>query len=349
MMAACNSDNKKAIEEKPLNLVIFIGDGMGVTQVYSAMTRSGFNMTFPTFPVTGFSITRSADNYITDSAAGGSALSTGVKTRNGMLGLAPDSTLVPNLMEIAKVAGLSTGVVSTSYVTHATPAAFVAHDTLRNNYEDIAKWFLKGTADVFIGGGLNHFTVRKDSADLTVDLREAGYEVVYTLDEMNSSASMKLAGLMDKGHMPYIEEGRDPQFLADATAKAIEILSKNTKGFVLMVEGSQIDFACHDNNMSRSVDETLDMDRAVKVAYDYAASNENTLIVVTADHETGGMSITGGSIDEKNVSGEFSTGGHTPVMVPVFAYGPGATAFSGVRENIELFDNFITLLKLGDR
>lgn len=333
--------------KKPKNLIIFIGDGMGVAQVYSAMTQSGLDMTFPAFPVTGFSITYSANRYITDSAAGGTALSTGEKTDNGMIGVRPDSTVIPNLMEAAKATGLSTGVISTSTVTHATPASFIAHDASRGSYEDIAKWFLKGTADVFIGGGVNHFRVRNDSADLTIDLKKLGYDVVYTMNDLKKSGSSKIAGLMAEGDMPYIDTGRDPQYLADATARAIEVLSRNKKGFVLMVEGSQIDWACHDNNMKRSVDETLDMDRAVKVAYEYARKNGNTLIVVTADHETGGMTITGGDVAEKTVSGTFSTKGHTGVMVPVFAYGPGSEAFAGVHDNTEIGNNFRKILSIG--
>jgi alkaline phosphatase len=335
-----------ADKKKPKNLIIFIGDGMGVAQVYASMTSSGFTMTFPAFPVTGFSMTYSANGYITDSAAGGTAMSTGEKTNNGMLAMRPDSTVLQTIMEIAKSAGLSTGVLSTSAVTHATPASFIAHDASRGSYEEIARWFLKGTADVFIGGGVNYFKSRKDSADLTIDLKKLGYDVVYNLADLNKSSSPRIAGLMADGDMPYIDTGRDPAYLASATAKAIEVLSRNKKGFVLMVEGSQIDWACHDNNLKRSVEETLDMDRAVKVAFEYAQKNGNTLIVVTADHETGGLTITGGDVQDKTVSGSFSTNGHTADMVPVFAFGPGAGAFTGVQQNTELFEDFLRLLSL---
>ena len=340
-LTAAGSDNRK-----PKNLIIFIGDGMGVAQVYAGMTTSGFTMTFPAFPVTGFSITYSANSYITDSAAGGTAISAGEKTNNGMLAMRPDSTLLQTIMEMAKSAGLSAGVISTSAVTHATPASFIAHDASRGSYEDIARWFLKGTADVFIGGGANYFRSRKDSADLTADLQKLGYDVVYNLPDLKKSSSPRIAGLMAEGDMPYIDTGRDPEFLAAATAKAIEVLSRNKNGFVLMVEGSQIDWACHDKNLKRSIEETLDMDRAAKVAYDYARKNGNTLIVVTADHETGGLTLTGGDVEDQTVTGSFSTNGHTGVMVPVFSYGPGAASFTGVQENTELFNDFVRLLSL---
>jgi len=336
----------KKEKEKPVNLIIFIGDGMGTEQVYAGMTFSGYSMTFPAFPVTGFSITYSADRYITDSAAGGTAISTGEKTNNGMIAVRPDSTELTTIFELAKANGMSTGTVCTSPVTHATPASFIAHDKSRSDYNAIAVDYLKGTADVFIGGGKDHFTGRKDGKDLTADLKAMGYEVVYTLDDLRKATSPRLAGLLAGVDMPSIAGGRDAEYLAVATAKAIEVLSKNPKGFVLMVEGSQIDYAGHDNNTDNIIKEVIDMDRAVTVAYEYARKSKNTLIVVTADHETGGMTITGGNVQNKEVKASFSTKGHTGVMVPVFAFGPGSGAFAGVQQNTELFDDFVNLLSL---
>jgi len=340
-LTAAGSDRKK-----PKNLILFIGDGMGVAQVYSGMTSSGFTMTFPAFPVTGFSITFSSNRYITDSAAGATAISTGEKTDNGMIAVRPDGTKLTTIMETAKSKGMSSGVVCTSQVTNATPAAFIAHDASRGSYEDIADWFLKGTADVFIGGGKDHFTNRSDSADLTVALKKMGYDVVYTLSDMQKSPSKKLAGLLADQGLPSIKEGRDTSFLSTATSKAIEILSRNPNGFILMVEGSEIDWAAHDNDFEGVVNETLDMDRAVNVAYEFAKKSKNTLIVVTADHETGGLSLTDGDITEKKASGTFSTKGHTGIMVPVFAFGPGSDVFSGVQQNTELYWDFVRLLSL---
>lgn len=336
----------KIEKERPVNLIIFIGDGMGVDQVYASMTRSGFKMTFPAFPVTGFSITGSANRYITDSAAASTAMATGVKTNNGMIAASVEGEELPTVMEMARTKGMSAGVIATSQITHATPAGFVAHEGARSDYFDIAKDFLKGTADVFIGGGKNHFVNRRDSADLTVELKKMGYDVVFNMEDLRKSSSVKIAGLMADIAMPSIAGGRDTNFLAQATLKAIEVLSSNPKGFILMVEGSQIDWAGHDNSLEGIINETLDMDRAVKVAYEFAKKTANTLIVVTADHETGGMTITGGNIEKREVTASFSTKGHTAVMVPVFAFGPGAGAFAGVQQNTELFDDFVNLLYL---
>ncbi len=342
------------VRQKPTSLIIFIGDGMGVPHVYAAMTVSGDEMTFPFFPVTGFSRTHSLNKYSTDSAAGGTALATGEKTNNRMIAMRPDSTDLVTLLEYAKSSGKSTGIVCTSSLTDATPATFMSHTPLRYNYRKIAQQYPDGAADIFIGGGRDYFTVVIDSSgktnesdDVVRKLADKGYAVVYTLEDFVNSESERIAGLMSPGDMPMLSEGRDPHYLASATRKAIEVLSRNRKGFVLMVEGSEIDHAAHGNDTKMVTEEVLDMDRAVAVAYEYAKTKGNTLIVVTADHETGGMSISGGDLTKREVTGAFSITGHSGIMVPVFAYGPGASAFTGVHENAELFHNFYRLLALG--
>jgi alkaline phosphatase len=327
------------------NIILFIGDGMGPTQVYAAMTVSSSKLHLEEFPYTGFSKTYSSNNYITDSAAGGTAIAAGVKTKNGMIGVNPDSTVVQSIMEIAKKNGLSTGVISTTAITHATPASFVAHNAGRGNYEDIAKDFMNNTIDVFIGGGVDHFKNRKDSVDLTLQLEEDGYDVVYTIEEMKNSSSGKLAGLLAPVDMPTVSAGRG-NMLVDATEKAIEILSRNKKGFILMVEGSMIDFGGHANDIDYSDSELLDLDKAIGVALNYARTSGNTTVVVTADHETGVLTLTGGSMTDHTVKASFSVKGHTAVMVPVFSYGPGAEKFTGIHENTFFFGEFINLLKL---
>jgi len=340
-----NSSEQKRAKGSPRNIILFIGDGMGDAQIYAGMTRSDHPFSLEKFPYSGFCKTYSADNYITDSAAGGTAIACGTKTNNGMIGVAPDSTIVNSIMELAHKNGLATGVVSTSAVTHATPASFVAHNSGRGNYEEIAEDFLNGTLDLFIGGGENHFRSRKDSVDLTVKLAEQGFMVVYTIDELKRSDSKKLAGLLSKEQMPAAAEGRNDA-LEEMTRKAIETLSKNKNGFVLMVEGSMIDWAGHEQNLDYIVSEMIDLDKAIGVALEYASAEDNTLVIVTADHETGGLTLTGGSIKEHKVEAKFSGGDHTAIMVPVFSYGPGAEKFSGIHENTFFLGEFLSLLKI---
>jgi alkaline phosphatase len=233
LISGCfNHAGKKT--DAPKNIIIFIGDGMGVGQLYAGMTVHGQRFNIEDFPYAGFIKTYSADNYVTDSGAAGTAIACGVKTNNGMIGVTPDGAPVSSITETANKNGLATGVVSTCVVTHATPASFVAHNARRSNAEEIASDFLKGTIDVFIGGGENHFRNRRDGQDLAIGLKEQGFDVVYTMDDLKKSTSAKIAGLLAKGDMPKAHEGRQGM-LKDMTLKAIETLSKNPKGFVLMV------------------------------------------------------------------------------------------------------------------
>jgi len=309
------------------------------------MTVSARPFSLERFPYTGLSKTYSADNYITDSAAGGTAISSGIKTNNGMIGVRPDSTAVSSIIEIAHKNGFATGLVSTSAITHATPASFVAHNSGRGNYEDIAKDFLNGTLDLFIGGGEDHFRTRIDGADLTTGLKAQGFDVVYNLEELKSSKSDKIAGLLAKVHMPKASDGRAGA-LEEMTRKAIETLSRNRNGFFLMVEGSMIDWGAHEKNIEYVVAEMIDLDKAIGVALNYATGDGNTLVIVTADHETGGLTLTGGSLSEKKVIANFSVGDHTSVMVPIFSYGPGAERFSGIHDNTFFLDEFLKSLNI---
>ncbi len=327
------------------NIILLIGDGMGDAILFAANTVSDQPLNVTQFPYSGFSITYSASNYVTDSGAGGTAIACGVKAINYMIGMNPDSTIAPSIIDVLHQHGKAAGVVSTSTVTHATPASFVAHNENRNNYEAIAADYLKGTIDVFIGGGEDHFRNRKDGKDLTVNLKEQGFDVVYTLDELNASSSQKIAGLLAKEHMPTMLEGRDGALPA-MTKKAIETLNKDEDGFFLMVEGSQIDFAAHANDADYTISETIDFDKAVGVALEFAKTDNNTLVIVTADHETGGVVIVGGNTKEHTVDIKFAIPDHSAAMVPIFSYGPGAEQFSGINQNTFFFDRFLKLLKI---
>ncbi|MCJ7446275.1 MAG: alkaline phosphatase [Bacteroidales bacterium] len=349
VLAGCSMQNINRTQlpkPKVRNIILFIGDGMGVAQVYAGMTVSTHTLSLESFPFAGLSKTYSSNNYITDSAAGGTAIACGVKTKNGMIGMGPDSAVVSSIVEIAHKNGLATGVLSTSTLTHATPASFIAHNSGRGNYEDIAKDFLNGTVDVLIGGGEDHFRKRADSTDLTVKFKEQGYDVVYNLDDLKNSGSLKIAGFLAKEHMLKSNEGRSGM-LAEMTRKAIETLSKDKDGFFMMVEGSMIDWGAHEKNFDYTAAEVIDLDNAIAVAKEFAGKNGETLIVVTADHETGGLTLVSGNIQEHKVTGNFiQTGSHTAVMVPIFSYGPSAEIFSGIHENTFFLNGFLNLLNI---
>jgi alkaline phosphatase len=337
-LTSCASSRKLAVKGSPAirNVIFMIGDGMGIPDVYAAMSVSDMPLNIERCPVTGLQKTFSSDNYITDSAAAGTALATGEKTKNGVIGMNSQGAKAKSILEIAEENGLATGMVSTSAITHATPASFIAHQSSRGSYEDIALDFLKTDIDVFIGGGYDHFAKRKDKLNLIDSLKSRGYDVESSMDMILKSSSPKLAGLTAPVHNPYRLNGRG-DMLPQSSGKAIEILNKNPKGFFLMIEGSQIDFAGHANYADTLIDETLDFDKAVGVALDFAKNDGHTLVVITADHETGGVTITGGNLQTHKVKLSFSTKDHTAVMIPVYAFGPGAEKFTGIYDNTEIF------------
>ncbi|MBK7133540.1 MAG: alkaline phosphatase [Bacteroidales bacterium] len=334
----CTPARYSASKKQPeiRNVILMIGDGMGLATMSSAITVSDHPLNITRCKTIGLQKTSSANKYITDSAAAGTALATGNKTNNGVIGMDSTGVRVKSILEIAEENGLATGLVSTSSVTHATPASFIAHQESRGSYEDIALDFLKTDVDVLIGGGYDHFAKRKDNLNLIDSLKARGYEVMNSMNQVLGSTSGKIAGLVAPVHTPYRLKGRG-EMLPQSSSKAIEILSKNKKGFFLMIEGSQIDWAGHANAADTLVDETIDFDNAVGKVLDFAEADGHTLVIITADHETGGVTITDGDIQTHKVKLNFSSKDHTPILIPVFAFGPGSENFNGIYENTEIF------------
>ncbi len=335
-----NVDEVK-FKKKPKNIVLLIGDGMGVAHVFSGLTANKGNLNLQNFKNIGFSKTQSADDYVTDSAAGGTALACGKKTNNGAIGVDEDGNTLKSILEIAEDNGLATGLVSTSAITHATPASFIAHQPKRSMYEEIAADFLNTDIDVFIGGGSSFFTERKDNRNLVNELKQKDYQVYTDLDSASNISEGKLGVLTASKHNPeYTERG---DMLLKASDKALQILSKDKNGFFLMIEGSQIDWGAHQNNVAFLTGEMLDFDVVIGEVLKFALEDKETLVIVTADHETGGFAVVGGDMDKGKVEGGFVTGHHSGCMVPVFAVGPGASEFGGIYENTEIFNKMLKL------
>ncbi len=330
--------------KKPKNVIFLIGDGMGLAQIYSAMVANGNALELERCQHVGFSKTYSADNYTTDSAAGGTALSCGVKTRNGMIGMSPDSVAVESVLEQADRNGMATGIVVACALTHATPAAYIAHQVNRGMEEEIAADYLDTDIDVFIGGGKKYFDKRKDNRNLVNELKAKDYQIAYTLDEVQSIKEGKVAGLLFDNH-PEAMPNRG-NYLPEATQKAIDLLKKNKKGFFMMIEGSQIDWGGHNNDNDMIIREMIDFDITVGKVLDFAKKDRKTLVIITADHETGGLSFPSGNMKEGVSKAAFSTGGHSGIPVPVFAFGPGAEQFTGFMENSSFKGKIAKLLKL---
>lgn len=324
--------------KKPKKIILMIGDGMGLAQICAGMVANGGYLHFQRFKVVGFSRTNSSDDYITDSAAGATAISTGKKTYNKAIGVGTDSLPLKTILEYAEENKYATGMVVTCPITHATPASFIAHQASRSMDEAIALDFLKTDIDVFIGGGRQFFEKRADNQNLLTQLAGKGYQVKNSQEEIWGVKQGKLAGFVADKDPLAIYKGRDTAYLKNASLKAMELMGSNPNGFFLMIEGSQIDWGGHENNLEYVTSEVLDFNRTLGAVLDYAEKDGNTLVVVTADHETGGLSLNEGtSYRQKKVNGQFTTKGHTGIMVPVFAYGPGAEQFGGIYENTELF------------
>lgn len=327
--------------KKPDNIILLIGDGMGVAQVYAGATANRGKLYLDNFKHVGFSRTQSANRYVTDSGAGGTALATGHKANNLAIGMDAAENPVPSILEIARQNGLATGIVVTTSLLDATPAAFVAHVPNRNMVAKIAESFVSSNVDVFIGGGMEHFNQREDGRDLIAELSDKGYQVCDNITDVLHVRNGKLAGFIRESR---VSERGDQ--LAQTTETALDILDDRKKGFFLMVEASEIDGGGHDNDIQYTVEEMLDFDRTIGKALEFAAKDGKTLVIVTADHETGGLALVSGDMEKGMVTGRFSTGGHSGIMVPVFAYGPGAEIFAGIDENTSFFNKFLKLLKL---
>lgn len=336
---------------QPKKVILMIGDGMGLAHAYSAYTVNHGSLNIFTMPITGFSKTFCADKYVTDSGAGATALATGHKANYQSIGLDSLWQVHPSLIKLSKQKGLSTAILTTCNITHATPAAFVANVKNRNMQDEIALSFLEGNVDVFIGGGKDNFVKekRKDKLSLIDSLKVRGYNLLYNIDEVdrypiNKNKKNLIAGLLYEDHPPLAAKRND--MLCRSLNKTLEILSENDKGFFMMLEGSQIDFESHLNRFDNMVNEVLDFDKAVGLALEYAKKDSNTLVIVIADHETGGLTLNGGSFKEGKVKAKWTSLEHTGVMVPVYAYGSGAEKFSGVMNNTDVFRKIKDFLEL---
>jgi len=320
---------------------------MGVSQIYAGLTANRGHLNLERIKVIGFHKNQASNNYVTDSAAGATAFATGKQTYNGAIGL--DSLRVPatTLLEMAEQKGLATGLVSTCDITDATPSSFIAHQLMRSMHEEIAGDFLKTDIDVVIGGGRKYFEKRKDGLNLLDTLRKKGYQVHSDL-ALDGVSKGKLVALYADENPIKVMEGRGDALLYSAK-KSLEIVSQNKKGFFVMIEGSQIDWGGHANDTDYIITEMVDFDKSIGFALDFAEKNKETLVVITADHETGGFALMGGNMKTGEVKGAFTTKGHTGQMIPVFAFGPGAEAFSGIYNNYDIYTKIKQALKLGQK
>nr|WP_315221806.1 alkaline phosphatase [uncultured Flavobacterium sp.] len=329
-------------KKKPKNVILLIGDGMGLTQIYSGYTANKGQLNLFNIPTQGLSITKSLDSYITDSAAGATAMATGQKTNNRFISVDENQKPLELITQQLAKNNYKTAIISAGNITDATPAAFYAHQPERSFSEPIAADFINNPSDILIGGGLKEFKSRKDGKDLAKLLTEKGFTFSDKFNTLDTIKNNRFVVLEDAS-VVSMKDGRG-DFLAQSLLKATSTFAKTKNPFFIMLEGAQIDYGGHQNNLEYVVREMLDFDKVVGQAMEFVDKNPETLLIVTADHETGGLSLIGGSITDGYVHGSFSTNDHTAVPVPVFAYGPGAQNFMGVYQNTEIYTKIMEAL-----
>ena len=327
--------------DSPLNIILMIGDGMGLSQISAGMYANNNQTILEEFPVIGLSKTHSINNLVTDSAAGGTAMACGEKTYNYVLGINSKNKKLESVLEICEKNSYNTGLIVNSSIVHATPASFYANVDSRKNYGQIAVQLSESGIDYFIGGGKKHFNKRKDSRDLIKEMNTV--DVVKNFRAYKKSDAERIGLFTYDDEPPSIIEGREP-LLADYLTATLEKLDSREEPFFLMVEGSQIDWGGHANDIDYITSEFIEFDNTIKVAMNYAKNNTNTLVIVTADHETGGLAITMGEIKNFEMVTGFNTIGHSATMVPVFSYGKFSELFTGIYENNQIFHKMIKAL-----
>jgi alkaline phosphatase len=317
------------------NVIFMIGDGMGFEQVSVGWVANGGKLNMmDQMPVLGASLTYCTDQLVTDSCAGGTALAIGKKTKYGFIGVDENGEPVESTLQYAKRArGMKTGVTVTCRINDATPADFCIHGESRKDEEGLAAQYLDANVDFISGGGTHFWNQREDGRNLIEEMKAKGYTYVDKWEDIAGACGNKFLGLYGEYDLdPSLDRG---PVLMESTKKAIEMLD-NENGFFLMVEGSQIDDYAHKRQVGQMVEELFDFDKVIGYVLDWAAKDGETLVVVTADHCTGGISLLQGSLEERTVKVHYSTKGHNGILVPVFAFGPGAEAFAGVHENAEI-------------
>ena len=316
--------------KRPRNVILFIGDGMGPSHVTAMSLIRGAAFATGTMPVTGFVKTQSANKMITDSAAAGTALATGTKTNNGMLSVTPNGARLLTVLEQAEKSGKATGLVTTAAFFDATPAAFSAHVPERHAYGEIASQMVRSGAEVLIGTGLVEFA-KPGMPSLPQLARDNGYTLTQSRAELDAAHGAKLLAVF---HEQTNDLDTPEAPLPDLTRIAIDRLSRDRDGFFLLVEHEGTDSSSHNNASADVAKSLISLDKAVAVALDWARQHRDTLVIVTADHETGALRLL--QTKENELQMEWGSDNHTAVAVPIFAFGPGSAEFEGFMDNTDV-------------
>lgn len=333
--------------KKVKNVILMIGDGMSLMHVYTAWTANRGKLWLENAQATGLSKTWAVKKLVTDSGSGGTSLATGVKTVYHAVGVDPEGKPLTSLVDVAKELGKDAGLAVTCRLWDATPCDFCCHNIDRDKEEELVGDYPTSGVDFVFGGGAQKFTNRKDGRDIFKELQKKGYHVSRTLDDFFAyDKNSRIFAVPYDKDTPLPDERGD--LLARASMKGISLMNQNKNGFFMMIEGSQLDDYGHFNQLDLLMKETLDFDKTIGEVMKWAAKDGETLVVVTADHETGGLTLVNGNKDEGRVECCFSTKDHSGAMVPVYAFGPGAENFTGIFENTDVFKKIKKLMTEGE-
>jgi alkaline phosphatase len=350
LISACDSSNTEVIkigsekteylniEEFPQglkakNIILAVGDGTGLNQVMLSRLAIGgmdHKLSIDQLPYHGISLTHSYNNIYTDSAAAATTWATGHKTKNRYLSIDVNKEKLQTITEMLSKKSYISGLVATSSITHATPAAFYAHIDSRYKYSEIAEQLIDSPINIAMGGGLEFFDIEKieDSHHILTNKKSFN---------LNFNDSKKVIGLFDNDGI-YRDTDKPTQ--REMTDFTLKYLNKNQcNGFFLMTEGSQIDWAAHDNNANEMIAEFRDFDLTIKDLINFVTQNKETLLIITADHETGGLQIL--KQEDDSVIVQWGTGGHTSTPVGVYTYGPAAELFNGIMDNTDIHQKML--------
>lgn len=333
--------------KKVKNVILMIGDGMSLMHVYTAWAANRGKLWLENAQATGLSKTWAVKKLVTDSGSGGTSLATGVKTVYHAVGVDPEGKPLTSLVDVAKELGKDAGMAVTCRLWDATPCDFCCHNIDRDKEEELVGDYPTSGVDFVFGGGAQKFTNRKDGRDIFKELQKKGYHVSRTLDDFFAyDKNSRIFAVPYDKDTPLPDERGD--LLARASMKGISLMNQNKNGFFMMIEGSQLDDYGHFNQLDLLMKETLDFDQTVGEVMKWAAKDGETLVVVTADHETGGLTLVNGNKDEGRVECCFSSKDHTGAMVPVYAFGPGAENFTGIFENTDVFKKIKKFMTEGE-
>lgn len=333
--------------KKVKNVILMIGDGMSLMHVYTAWAANRGKLWLENAQATGLSKTWAVKKLVTDSGSGGTSLATGVKTVYHAVGVDPEGKPLTSLVDVAKELGKDAGMAVTCRLWDATPCDFCCHNIDRDKEEELVGDYPTSGVDFVFGGGAQKFTNRKDGRDIFKELQKKGYHVSRTLDDFFAyDKNSRIFAVPYDKDTPLPDERGD--LLARASMKGISLMNQNKNGFFMMIEGSQLDDYGHFNQLDMLMKETLDFDKTIGEVMKWAAKDGETLVVVTADHETGGLTLVNGNKDEGRVECCFSTKDHSGAMVPVYAFGPGAENFTGIFENTDVFKKIKKLMTEGE-